>query len=224
MNFRTPILLAAAAVSLLWTACTDEECTLQCGPGFECGFSSAGDESCLETCGNDLCQDNETCTNNQCVVSGNTSCPTGQHAVSGNCIPNYTATNACDPLVVCRRQCGGSPGCLQACTDDASAACTTLLSAISSCESRQNCTADAQNCCADEFCAAFVSNSSCGNTPACDTCAQEAGDDINRFNECAEDEPACASCLLPFFNCRDTGGSNCTDFFCDCVSPEYCSN
>jgi hypothetical protein len=224
MRIRPLLALLSLTATVLWAGCGDETCTLQCATRLECGFTNAGDEACLETCGNDLCQDNETCESNQCVVSGNVSCGAGEHAVSGNCVPNYTSTNACDPLFSCRRSCGPSPGCLAACDADASSACTSLINALTTCQTRNNCgslTYDA-NCCADEFCNASVSNPNCGNVPACDACAEEANGNATVFNNCRADEPACNACLDPFLTCQESGG-NCDALFCDCVSPENCN-
>jgi hypothetical protein len=225
---RVSTLLALGALSgllALTTGCGDDlaECTPPCGAGFECGFNASDAAVCLEVCGSQVCQDNQTCTNNQCVTNSST-CPPGQHSVSGNCIPNYTTANVCDPYFACRRLCGTSTSCLEACRTDASTACRSRLDAIVACETRNNCSAASFNeaCCSTEFCAAWISNPNCGNVPACDVCAQAAGDDIEIFEDCAADEPACDSCLEPFFSCGGTSG-NCTSFFCDCVSAEYCN-
>lgn len=226
MRIRALLALLSLSSTLLWTACADETCILQCAPGLECGFTRAGDEACLVTCGVDLCQDNEICQNNQCIVSGNTTCGTGEHAVSGNCVPDYTSTNACDPLTTCRELCGTSAGCLAACDDDASPQCNALRNDLTSCQTRNNCASSSStydaNCCADEFCEAFVSNPNCGNVPPCDICADEANGNATVFTNCAADEPACNACLDPFYTCQESGGS-CASLLCDCLSPENCN-
>lgn len=218
--------IAVSAIALVTFSGCDEDlavCNPVCGAGFECGFDSSDQPRCLELCGGGLlCQDNQTCQNGECVVQAVT-CPAGQHQVSGNCIENYTASNVCDPYFACRRLCGTSTACLDACRRDAPSSCTTRLDAIVACETRNNCSAASfnENCCTTEFCAAWVSNPNCGNVPACDVCAQAAGDSTPVFNQCVGQEPACNSCLQPFFDCG--AGSDCQSLFCDCLSARYCN-
>lgn len=218
-------MFVSAFALLTFSGCVDDLaiCEPPCGANFECGFDSNDEPRCLELCGGgQLCQDNQACQNGQCVVL-EVSCPAGQHSVSGNCIENYTASNVCDPYFECRRLCGTSTACLDACLRDAPSTCTTRLNAIVACETRNNCSAASfdESCCTTEFCAARVSNPNCGNVPECDACAEAAGDNVPAFNQCVGQQPACNSCLQPFFDCG--AGSACQSLFCDCLSPRYCN-
>lgn len=209
-------------------ACADDEadCGGPCPSGFVCGFDSDGVSACLPACGDTYCQDGETCEAGECVVSNTCSpaCGASEHCVGGNCIADYTNDNVCDPLRECRRACGTSASCLAACDADRSSACDACLDDLLSCEERDNCASGPYefDCCHDDFCACFRDHPACGNVPPCEECAEEAGDDIRVFEECASNEPACSNCLEPLDDCdSDPDPAACERaVFCDCTGCE----
>ena len=67
----------------------------------------------------------------------------------------------------------------------------------------------------------FPSHPACGNVLPCAECAEECGGDAGCFNDCVQAEPACSSCLQPFFTCQGEGG-DCTEQFCACTPDEGC--
>lgn len=210
-------LTAFAAAAFVASCADDEECTLSCPSGFVCGFQADGSEGCFESCGGVACEVGETCQDGVCTGGGTVTCGSGEHAVAGQCVPNYTASNVCDPLRSCRRSCGTSVSCQDACEADQSDTCSTCLDDRIACETANDCSADGYgDCCVDEFCDCFPSHPACGNVPPCEECATECGDDAGCFSSCAEDEPACAECLQPFFDCRE-GGGTCEQELIDCT-------
>jgi hypothetical protein len=222
------LLVALGLAATAFYACTDDEadCGGPCPTGRVCGFDGDGVAACLPECGTSYCQDGESCVAGECTVSNTCSpaCGASDHCVAGNCIPDYTTSNSCDPLRECRRECGTSVSCLAACDADRSTSCDACLDSLVTCEERGNCTSGPYefDCCHSDFCECFPSHPACGNVPACQECADEAGDDINVFEECASGEPACSNCLEPIDDCdSDPDPAACEEaVFCDCTECE----
>jgi hypothetical protein len=240
LRARFGLSLLALCGSLLWHGCDDEGavCDPPCGPGFECGLNSAGESRCLEVCGNQVCADNQECDTAAaggpvCRTPVRT-CPAGQISVSGNCIPQFTATNVCTPYLHCTQQCAASLACVQECRNAAPAACTSRLDAIVACSTRNNCDASRfnENCCPQEFCAAYPGSPFCASSARCSFCFDSAGlgtgldsGFFTRFFRCAEGQVPCNQCLAPYNQCRQGGGTAaaCVDQLCDCLQPAECS-
>lgn len=231
MLHRSLTLLAAVAVTVALSGCSDDECTLTCPTGQACVVDN-GLELCRDTCGGVTCEAGATCVDNVCVVDQTCSpeCSAGTHCVYGSCIENYTSSNACDPLRECRRACNNGadsiPRCAAACDDDTAASCQSLTDALATCEASNDCPAGNigpyTDCCEAEFCAAFPSHPGCGNVLPCVECAEDCGSDAACFNTCVEGEPACSTCLQPYFECLDDGGE-CLTEFCTCVPDTACN-
>lgn len=217
-----PLTLAAALGSTMLHGCGDDfvDCFPLCPANFVCAAGNDGSSVCLPRCGNTVCTESQSCENNVCVGGASVTCGPGEHAVSNVCVPNYTTSNVCDPWRECRSECGTNLTCLQACESDRSSSCATCASTLSSCESRNNCTSGAyvENCCFDAFCDCYPSHPNCGNVPPCDECDEECGNDAACLNRCIQGEPACAECLGPYFECRDSGGANCNALAASCSS------
>ena len=234
MNAQPSLLLALALVSfgalLGLSACDDETCTLTCPAGQVC-VNDDGLESCQDLCGGALCGAGEECVEGRCTQQETCSpaCGLGTHCVGGACIEDYTSQNVCDPLRACRRACAtrgsGLSACLAACDADASETCLTCQAVRADCEASNACpegnVGPYTDCCADEFCDCFPSHPACGNVLPCAECAEECGGDAGCFNDCVQAEPACSSCLQPFFTCQGEGG-DCTEQFCACTPDEGC--
>ncbi|MFT6627468.1 MAG: hypothetical protein ACJA1R_000725 [Flavobacteriales bacterium] len=222
-------LLAVTGVMLMLVACTDDECVLTCPAGQAC-INDSGVDACRTLCGGQLCTAGQACEAEQCVSSSvcSPNCPLGQHCVFGDCVEDYTSQNVCDPLRQCRRNCeiAGSnlSACTAACEADTSTACSTCQGIRADCESRESCGAGNigpyTECCESQFCDCFPSHPACGNVLPCAECAEECGDDTTCFNSCVQGEPACSTCLQPFFDCG--GDASCQAEFCDCVSDPAC--
>ncbi len=212
----------AAVAALLFASCEEDllVCDPPCPASLVCATGDDGLPACLPPCGNTVCTGGQTCVNNVCTGGGTVTCPTGEHAVANVCVPNYTTSNVCDPWRFCRADCGTSASCLQACEADRSASCEQCATSLASCESRSNCRSGAyvEDCCFDEFCDCYPGHPNCGNVPPCDECDDECGNNTACLNACIQGEPACANCLQPFFDCRDSGGSNCEALAADCSS------
>lgn len=210
------------ALALLAAGCDDElaQCFPTCPTNLVCATGADGLPACLEPCGVTVCTDAQTCQNNVCVGGGSVTCGAGEHAVSGVCVPNYTTANVCDPLRICRNECGTSASCLQACDADQSATCDTCLADLTACESRQNCDSGpyVESCCFDDFCQCYPAHPNCGNVPPCDECNDECGSNSSCLTTCIQGEPACANCLQPYFECTESGGANCAALAADCSS------
>lgn len=224
-------LAAAALVALAaLSACDDETCTLTCPSGQTC-VNDNGLETCQALCGGVVCGAGQSCVDGTCSTAETCSpaCGIGTHCVGGSCIEDYTSQNVCDPLRECRRACesqgAGLSACLAACDGDVSSTCSTCQGIRADCEERNSCpegnVGPYTDCCADEFCDCFPSHPACGNVLPCAECADECGDDASCFNSCVQAEPACSSCLQPFFTCQE-GGGDCTAEFCDCTPDSGC--
>lgn len=140
-------------------------------------------------------------------------CGALQYCDAGSCVqvdyPIYTANNACDPLRICRRQCGTDARCAESCEADRSPQCVNLASTLASCERRNSCDSGpyVQTCCFQEFCATFPSHPNCGNVPPCRECVDQCGDNNACLSNCVRGEPACAECLDDARACVAGGGT-----------------
>lgn len=225
-------LITLTIASLALIGCTDDECTLACPADQVCVVDS-GLELCRDTCGGAVCSAGEACVDGACVADQSCSpaCATGTHCVYGSCIEDYTSQNVCDPLRECRRDCEAGADslalCLAACDADASATCLTCQDIRSDCEARESCPAGNigpyTDCCDQPFCDCFPSHPACGNVLACAECVEDCGNDAACFNDCVAAEPACSTCLQPFFDCQENGG-DCNALFCDCAPDDACGN
>ncbi len=200
-------LIALCAVPLLFIACSDDEdpcATQSCPSGLVCELDTAGEPRCVVA-------DSD--------AGGTVTCAPDEHRVENICAPNYQSDDVCDPLRQCRQACGTRIACLDACDEDRTATCSTCTDTLLACETTNNCTSGpyVEDCCFDTYCSCFPKHPNCGNVPACDECADAAGDDAAAFSDCAADEPACSTCLAPFFTCQQSGG-DCTAEFCDCTT------
>lgn len=179
-------------------------------------------ESCVDGA---ICDENlGRCTFEQVCEGG---CVAGTHCVAGNCIPNYSSDNICDPLQRCRELCGVNDfSCLAACEIDRSATCETCLRGLERCEAQEECFGNANGCCTDNYCQCFPGAAGCGGR-ACDGCMAQCTNggstDTACFNRCANANAACASCLQPMNNTPECLTSNppdvCTTLFYACVTP-----
>lgn len=216
--------LVPSLALLALTACGDDDsCTRVCAPGQACVLSG-GEQLCLAAnCGGQACAPGTTCVNDQCVEDQSCSgCTASQHCVSGVCVDNYTGANVCDPLRGCRRDCGTSARCLDACELDRSSTCSSCLDLLASCEASNNCDSGAVNgCCETQFCDCFPSAPGCGNVPDCVECQEDCGDSTSCFNECRRVDLACNLCLQPFDTCaRESSAAECVEEFCSCLDSD----
>lgn len=202
-----PRLLALAALSLVVAGCADDDdpcATENCPTGFTCEVDTAGEPRCVPS---------------DADAGGTITCESGEHQVENICVPDYEPGDVCDPLRLCRQECGTRVSCLDACEDDRSTTCASCADDLLTCETSNNCESGpyVQDCCFDQYCTCFPEHPNCGNVPPCDECQSASGDDAGAFSACAADEPACATCLDPFFDCQQAGGS-CEDEFCACAT------
>lgn len=198
----------------------DEDTTCPSPPCVGCYEVTCPPENPIQACASGaVCQDGVCTFPNVCTPN----CGPNTHCVAGNCIPNYTNSNVCDPLENCRNQCGPNTGCIAACEQDRSSTCRSCIASMNSCEARDSCIASATGCCSDEYCACFPNSSGCSGNP-CATCwndCQSSSDVFACFNQCAGASPACATCLQPFNARPDCKVSNpsqeCQDLFYGCI-------
>ncbi len=155
----------------------------------------------------------------QCVFESacSPSCSGNQHCTAGNCIPNYTSTNVCDPLEYCRNQCGSDGVCLNACEHDRSPTCVAQIKKLRECEQREGCpAASPTGCCADVYRQTFPSS----GTP-CKSCwnsCRDKADPIACLSSCAETSASCQTCLSDFSTtCNNTDTPACQQKFNACV-------
>jgi len=197
------------AIAALVAACAEGDDDCDCEVGFACANNADGTTACVPACGGVACATGQTCENDRCVNDGSVICDAGEHAVGAVCVPNYSGSNVCDPLRVCRRACGLSIPCADACEGDRSTTCREAAGRLAQCEASTNCTAGPyEDCCNTQFCQTFPGHPACGNVPPCQECNTECSD-ASCLNACIAGEPACSDCLQPFFDCRDGNGSNC---------------
>jgi len=209
---RLTAMVGVALMIVTFGSCGDEvggDC--DCPPNHNCRTNPDGSISCTPACGDSVCSSRERCENNVCVDNiGVLTCPSGEHQVWDFCLANYSVSTVCDPLRTCRLRCGTEAACNAECEADRSTTCTTCISTVQSCESRNNCQAGAYSeCCRSEFCECFPGHPGCGNVPPCQECNDECGSDRDCASRCVQAEPACRNCLLRHRECVDTGGSNC---------------
>jgi hypothetical protein len=129
-------------------------------------------------------------------------CGAKEYCDLGQCVPilypDYTPTNACDPLRACRLACGTDARCVASCEAARSPQCVSALDALGTCERRSSPPCESgpyqQNCCFSEFCAAFPSHPNCGNVPPCQECSA-CGSNDQCLRDCVRGEPACAGCI-----------------------------
>lgn len=192
--------------------CPPDNPMIACAEGAVCQEDGAGGGECVF----DL----------QCSPA----CRGDTHCAGGNCIPNYSPDNVCDPLVFCRNQCGGAnPACLQACEKDRSTACATCQTKLSQCRKRNDgCEPSATGCCAEEYCDCYPGASECTGSTPCATCwnnCEGSTDRIECLGTCAGNSPACATCLQPFIEeCSESNAQNseyCGDLFEQCTGDRY---
>lgn len=198
----------------------EEDTTCASPPCVGCFEVTCPPENPIQACASGaVCQGGVCTFPNVCSPS----CGSGTHCVAGNCIPNYTSSNVCDPLENCRNRCGSNTGCIAACEQDRSSTCRTCMTEMASCETSDNCIASATGCCNAEYCACFPSSSGCGGKP-CASCWNDCQGSANQtscFNQCASASSACATCLQPFNARPDCKVSDppadCEALFFDCI-------
>lgn len=192
---------APPCVSCIERTCPPENPIQACAPG--------------AVCQNGICAFDDVCTPD---------CRAGTHCVAGNCIPNYTEANVCDPLENCRNQCGGNAGCLASCENDRSSTCRRCINTMTTCENREQCSASATGCCKNEYCSCFPSAPGCGSVAPCAACwtqCQSSPNQLGCFNTCASANAACATCLQPWNarpECKQSAPpQDCEDMFFSCI-------
>lgn len=177
------------------------------------------------------CAEGATCTDSgQCVfeVSCTPECSGNEHCVAGNCVPDYTSENVCDPLENCRNQCGSGSSqaaCVQACERDRSLECERCMTRFSKCRKEEGAEPSPTGVCSDEYCACFPGTPECSDGPPCTACwnqCKASTDPVECLNNCVGNYPSCAECLQPFSNQCTDGSSGelspqCTELFVECT-------
>lgn len=213
-------------------------CAQSCEDGAKCFEFENGPACVFPECENNtaVCAvgyncDPQTDTCEKPVCEGG--CEPGSHCVYGNCIFDYNAENVCAPLLNCRTACQTSDDiqeCVSVCQRDASRSCRSCLDTQGRCEERNNCNANASNCCVNEYCTCFPSAAGCldPDAPPCEGCAdacRSASNPERCLSNCAEQVIECSTCLRPFSECSEDVppsqvNTECRDEFCDCVTCE----
>jgi uncharacterized repeat protein (TIGR01451 family) len=176
-----------------------------------------------EVCGNDTCEENETCSN--CEADCGACAPEEPSCGDATCNGDETCNNCsadcgvCPPEPVCGdTECNGSESCVT-CSADCGICPPPAVCGNSSCESGETCTNCEEDCgicetspvCGDNLCNGFEDCSTCvEDCGACPDTGSTCGD-----NTCNEDED-CESCETDCGECEEEEvGPVCGDTVCE---------